>query len=398
MIRPLFYNNLSRCKGLVILDMGSMSGGWKTADMETLYMNGLKTLTNLRSVGLSYDCTDNILQLLTRVSPGIENIDLSNSRMITNQSVDWLLKFKQLKSVQLYRTSVTLEGYSNLLLYAPNLTDVGRYDEIGRALEYLDEWNPGKTEFKLTKFVTSYATTKHLQLLCEKCPEIDTISIFHNIMLIDLMYLIGIDKLTVLKMLSCDFFGDRLRDVLQVKGCNLTHLHLEHVDEIDVNALMYISQFCPDLKTFTIYNCELIESTSIHLNRPAIPPFMNLEKFVFAAQGKRRHLEFILQNALKIKYISMGTQAPTCDALFNTILSINPLEHLEELRIINSEHLTISTAYKMTNSCPNLKVLKELEGWTTIKESEIQAFKLYIQARNFDIDITPWRKMKQIRD
>lgn len=372
-----------------------MSGGWKTEDVEHFYINGLNTMTNLRAVTLAYDCTDNILDMLAMTAPLIEHIDVSNSKMITDRSIDRLLRFMNLKTVQLHRTSVTMEGYSTLLLYSQELTDIGKYDEIGRVLEYLDEWNPQKKTYKLKKFISTYVTSKHLQLLSEKCPDIDTVSIFHNVMLIDLMLLIGINKLSTLKLLSCDFFGDRVRDVLQVKGCNLTYLHLEHVDQIDLNALMYISQYCPDLKYLSLYNCQLLDSTSVYIRKPTIPPFMNLERLTFAAQGSRKHLEFLLKDAYKIKYISLGTQAPTCDQLFSNILGCNPLQYLEEMRIIHSDQLTITTAYKLVNNCPKLKLLKELESWSTVKESELDAFKLYVKTRNLDLDITPWRKIDE---
>uniref|UniRef100_A0A336MLX6 CSON014088 protein n=1 Tax=Culicoides sonorensis TaxID=179676 RepID=A0A336MLX6_CULSO len=383
------------CTGLIILDMGSMSGGWKTEEVEHYYINGLNTMTNLRSVTLAYDCTDRILDMLAMTAPHIQHIDVSNSKYITDVSVDRLLRFKNLQSVQLHRTSITLEGYANLLLYGEELTDIGKYDEIGRVLEYIDEWYPHKKTFKLKKFITTYATSRHLQILCEKCPDIDTVSIFHNVMLIDLMLLIGINKLSTLKFLSCDFFADRIKDILEVKGCNLTHLHLEHVDQIDHNALMYISQYCPDLKTLSFYNCQLLDSTSVYIRKPSIPPFMNLERLTFAAQGSQKHLDFLLRNALKIKYISLGTQAPTCDQLFNNILSTNPLQYLEEMRIIHSDQLTITTAYKLVNNCPNLKYLKELEGWAMVKECELEGFKKYIKLRNLDLDITPWRKIEE---
>lgn len=391
-LKQTYFFSFHSCTGLIILDMGSMSGGWKTEDVEHFYINGLNTMTNLRAVTLAYDCTDNILDLLAVTAPLIQHIDVSNSKLITDRSIDRLLRFKHLQSVQMDRTSVTMEGYSTLLLYAEELTDLGKNDDIGRLLEYLDEWNPVKKTFKLQKFVTTYATSKHLKLLCEKCPDIDTVSVFHNVMLIDLMLLIGINKLSTLKLLSCDFFGDRIRDILEVKGCNLTHLHLEHVDEIDLNALIYISQYCPDLKNLSLYNCQLLDSTSVYFRKPMIPPFMNLERLTFAAQGSRKHLEFLLKDAYKIKYISLGTQAPTCDQLFSNILGCNPLQFLEEMRIIHSEELTITTAYKLVNNCPNLRCLKELEGWVSVKECELDGFKQYIKTRNLDLDITPWRK------
>lgn len=391
MIRHLFYNKLSALTGLEYLNLGSLSGGWKTCDMEPTVLNGIVSMKNLQYFCLNYDCTNNILLALLDSCPKLTTIDITSSKSINNDSVNLLLRFKHLKCVQLYRTSISIEGYVKLLLGLPHLEDVGRYDEIGRCLEYIVDNYPDKQKFALRKFSSRFVTTRFLQILAENCPDIYYVSLFHNVLLCDLVMLVGINNLTDLRLLSCDFFADQVRNVLAVKGCNLTHLHLEHVDEIDMNALMYISQFCPDLKALTFYNCEMIPSTSMFIKKPAIPPFMNIERLTLIAQCDARHLEFLLSSCFKIKYIKIGTMVPTDDVLFEKVLTVNPMVYLEELSISCSAGLSITSVYKLAESCPNLSVLNELEGWELIEEMELETFRLFIDTNNFNLNISSKR-------
>ncbi|XP_031627935.1 uncharacterized protein LOC116343820 isoform X1 [Contarinia nasturtii] len=386
-LQQIFYMRLKDMKGLEFLNLGSLTGGWKTDDMEPTIMLGLDNMSNLQYLSINYDCTDNLLLKLIEKCPRLTCLDLSSSKAVNDDSVNLLVRIPSLRFVNLHRTSVTMEGYIKLLLGLKKIEDIGPFDEIGRCLEYIADNYHDFKGFALKKFCSRYVTTRFLQIISEYCPEMQHVSIFFNMLICDLTALIGINKLSILHLLSCDFFSDQIRDVLAVKGCNLTHLHLEHVDQIDMNALMYISQYCPDLQVFTIYNCEMIESTSLYLQKPSIPPFMNLEKLTVIAQCDRRHLEFLWSTCLQIKVIKCGMMVPTTDELFEYILSRNPMEHLEELSILRSDGLTIGMAYKFVEICPKLTQLNELEGWSLIKEDELQLFKTFIKTNNLELNI-----------
>lgn len=386
-LQQTFFLRLKDLKGLEFLNLGSLTGGWKADEMEPTIMLGLNNMQNLQYLSLNYDCTNNLLLKLIEKCPRLTCLDLASSKAVTNDSVNLLLRMPSLRYVNLHRTSVSLEGYVKLLLGLKKLEDIGQFDEIGRCLEFIVDHYPDVSEFNLKKFSSRYVTTRFLQIISDYCPEMKFVSIFFNMLICDLTAVIGIDNLSILHLLSCDFFSDQVRDVLAVKGCNLTHLHLEHVDQIDMNALMYISQYCPDLQVFTIYNCEMIESTSLYLQKPAIPPFMNLEKLTVVAQCDARHLEFLWSTCLRIKTIKCGMMVPTTDQLFERVLSRNPMEHLEELSILKSDGLTIGMAYKFAEICPKLSYLNELEGWNLIKEDEIQIFKTFIKTNNLDLNL-----------
>lgn len=361
--------------------------------MEGSLANSLECMQHLTHLNLNYDCTDAILETLVKHCPKLISLDIANSKCVTNESVyNLIIELKELRVIQLYRSSVTMEGYINLLLHLPELLDIGRYDELGKCLEYIDEYHPTYSNFKLEYFSSNHATTKQIQILCEKFPNINSVSLFHNILFLDLMAVIGINKLRILKLRSCDFFSDQIKDVLQVKGCNITELCLEHVDQLDMNALIYISQFCTELQTLCIINCNLIQSTSIHYRYFQLPPFTSLKNLTLIGTCTITHLEWILVNVHNVTMIHLGSLIPTTDELFEKVFLKNELEHLEELRILHSDDLTVKTLYALLNNCPNLSRLYEIESWSRILPFQIDEVKAFIKRHNFDIDLTSYRK------
>lgn len=387
-LQQMCFRNLHLMTGLKSLNLGSLSGGWRTNNMQILILDGLKNMSNLRYLDLHYDCTDEILLALIEFCPELIGIDVSLSKYINNDSINLICRLVKLKSVKLHQTAVTNEGYMKLLLKLPHLQDVGRYDEIGCCLKAIIDYYPSVSEFGLCKFSSRFVLTEHLNILSRYCPNMQYLSIFHNPFHCDLTALMGINRMSSLHLLSCDFFSHQIRDILLVKGCNLTHLNLEHVDEIDMNALMYISQNCPDLEVLIIYNCVLVESTSLYMSKPIIPPFMNLKNLTLVVHDcMRGHLEFLLSTCFHIQRIRFGSNVPTSDYFISNVLHVNPMQHLEELSIMRSEQLTIATAYKLAELCPKLAILNELDNWAFVTPSDICKFKRFIRVNNIDLDV-----------
>lgn len=392
MMRSVFYSKLHMLTGLEYLNLGSLSGGWKTADMEESIMQSLKQLHNLKYLIINYDCTDNILRCIAKNCTKIRKLDVSCSKCITNESINILSKLRELISIQLYHTFVTWEGYVNLLINCHNLEDIGRCDEIGKVLEFIHINCPEACPLNLKVYVSRYATSYHLQLAVEMCPLISSMTVFHNTLQSDVMVLIGLKDLCDLKLLSCDFYADQIKQVLQVKGCNLLRLHLEHVDQIDLNALMYISQMCPLLETLTFYNCTLIQHTSLYTKSLEILPFRNLKKLTCVSTFSDEQLLFLLTNCLNVEFIQIGTAVQLTDEFMLSILIKNPLIYLKELRIMQSDFLTILSAERLIQSCMSLQILVELESWTLLTESDREYIRTYIKLNNYNVDISPIRR------
>ncbi|CAK1603210.1 unnamed protein product [Parnassius mnemosyne] len=392
MIRSVFYSKLHMLTGLVYLNLGSLSGGWKTADMEGAIIESLKELHCLKYLSINYDCTDNILICIVKNCPLIEKLDVSSSKCISNESIDIICNLRKLRSVQLYRTSITWSGFANLLLNCDNLEDVGRCDEIGRVLEFIRKMEIGLKQLKLKTYVSRYATDNHLQLAVQMCPFIRSMTVFHNTLQSDLMVLIGLEHLCDLKLLSCDFYADQIKQVLQVKGCNIINLHLEHVDQIDLNALMYISQMCPLLENLTLYNCTLIQHTSLYTRKLEILPFRNLKRLTCVSTCTDEQLLFLLTNCLNVEFIHIGTAVQFTDDFMFKILDKNPLIHLRELRIMQSDFMTVTSVERIIQSCMNLEILVELESWTLLTDTDREFIRNFIKINNFNVDTSPIRR------
>lgn len=272
------------------------------------------------------------------------------------------------------------------------LEDIGRCDEIGKVLEFIHNNCPESCPLNLKIYVSRYATSYHLQLAVEMCPSICSMTVFHNTLQSDLMVLIGLKDLCDLKLLSCDFYADQIKQVLQVKGCNLLKLHLEHVDQIDLNALMYISQMCPLLETLTFYNCTLIQHTSLYTKTLEILPFRNLKKLTCVSTFSDEQLLFLLTNCLNVEFIQIGTAVQLTDEFMLKILDKNPLIYLKELRIMQSDFLTILSAERLIQSCMSLEILVELESWSLLTESDREYIRTYIKVNNYNVDTSPIRR------
>ncbi|CAB3231102.1 unnamed protein product [Arctia plantaginis] len=392
MLRSVFYTNLHTLTGLVYLNLGSLSGGWKTADMEEAVVKSLKELHLLKYLIINYDCTDTVLRCIVENCKLLEKLDVSSSKCITDESVDIICKIKKLKGIQLYRTFVSLMGFVNLLINCKYLEDIGRCDDIGRVLECIDANSSERTTLNLRTFVSRYATFNQLQLAVQICPFIRNMTVFHKTLDTDLMSLIGLQDLQELKLLSCDFYADQVKQVLQIKGSNLVSLHLEHVDQIDLNALMYISQMCPFLESLTLYNCTLIKHTSLYTKKLEIQPFRNLKKLTCVSTCTDDQLIFILSNCLNVEYIHLGTAIQLTDDFIFKILDKNPLIYLKELRIMQSDFLTMTSIERIIQSCMSLELLVELESWTLLTDNDREYLKNYIKVNNYNVSTSSSRR------
>lgn len=385
-MRVIFYANLKLMTGMRRLNIGSMSGGWKTLEMEASLLKSLGQMKNLQHLVLMYDATDNLIKLLSEVCPKIESVDFSCSKLITNESMDKLILLKSLRSVFVQRTGVTMEGHIKMLLNLRHLEDLGHYDELGRCLEYIDNYHENRKDLKLKTFITNYATTEHIEAMSRNCPEMHKVAIFCNNTLLDLISLVGVNNLGDLKLRACDYYTDQVHQLIKVKGCNITHLHLEHVDEVDLNALVNISQYCPELRELVLYNCDLTDNHSLVQKTCEEPPFASLERLTLAVQCDYWHLEFLLSAAKNIRYIHLGTKVPVTDDFVARLLKKNPLSELEQLRVMFSDQLTIASAYHLVESCDQLTRLSELECWERVSAKDLLEFGQYIEGHNYELD------------
>lgn len=389
-MRYVLYKNLVKMTGLEVLNLGSCTGGWRTSEHDKLIHRGIMGMKNLRSLCLCFDCTDNVIQILGDNCSNLQSLDVTSSGSVTDRSIPSLLKCSKLQELQLHRTSVSQVGYAQLLIGLDKLQDIGRCDEIGNVIRYIHLNYPNISNFGLKKFQTRDLTTENLRLLVVMCPQIESISLFHDEQFSDLTVLTALNSLKDLKLLSCNFYTDYLKQLLEIKGCNLTSLHLEHVEEIDLNALVSLSKYCPRIKNLVLYNCDFLDQAAPNRNnRYTVKPFECLERIFWVVDCAKTHLEFLLMHAINIRFVHLGSSTGITHSSITRILAANPMRKLEELRILYSSDMSLRTIELLMGSCPNLRILSELESWQGLSADELKAFRESVVCNNFDLDVRP---------
>ncbi|XP_056641067.1 uncharacterized protein LOC130447987 [Diorhabda sublineata] len=387
-MRYLLYKKLHKLTGLENLYIGSCLGGWRTSEFDRCLLDSISQMKHLKSLCLCFDGTDFTVQTVGENCLQIQCLDLTSSIAVTDRCIPFLLKCVNLKELQLHRTSVTTEGLAQLIVGLPKLQDLGRCDDFGNVIKHLHHKYPNEGPFALKKIQTRDITTENLRLLVWMFPKIEYVSLFHDVQISDLTVLISLDHLKDLKLLSCAFYSDYLQQLLEIRGTNITSLHLEHVEELDFKVLVDISQYCPKLKNLVCYNCDF-RNSPIPNQKFKVHPFLNLERIFWVVDSAVSHLEFILNHAYHIKYIHLGSSNGITHSSIVNILTVNSMKKLEELRVLYSSDMNMRTVELLLASCTNLKVLSELESWQGININELETFKKYIITNNFDLDIRP---------
>lgn len=391
-MRHVLYNNLNNMTGLEVLDLGSGSAGWRTSDIEKLIINGVSNMSNLLSFTLCFDCTDNIIAAVGHNCTKLRTIDVTASRSVTDRSINLLLKCHHLREVKLFHTSVTNNGYVDLLLGLPWLENIGRCDEIGEILEIIDtnkKDNNTKPYFYLKAFESRNIVADDLFLLIDFCPYITSISVMCNEKIEDLTVLAMMENLVELKLLSCSFYADGVGVLLNLTNSRITSLHFEHVDEIDKSALIYISQCCPKLKNLTFYNCDFLDHSSVQFTKLLIPPFKYLQRIKCVADCASAHLEFLLSHCIDIRFIQLGSSTGIDDTTMRRVFNQNRMPKLEELKILYSGGLSMQTVRLLMKNCENLRRLSELESWHDITAEELEIFRKELKINNINLDTSP---------
>ncbi|XP_023336236.1 uncharacterized protein LOC111707368 [Eurytemora carolleeae] len=229
---------------------------------------------------------------------------------------------------------------------------------------------------------------EHLELFVRFCPGAKHVNLYVDE---DGHLLTPLTRLTCLqelKLLACNFYSDRVDRLLRERGCELTLLHLEHVDQLDMSALCIIAETCPLLRKLVFFSCDFVENFGNSENNRefSTAPFLHLESMVCVSESAPNVIEFLLIHALNLQYVQFGSTAWFNDAIVGNVLSRNALKKVEEIRILRSYELSMQAVRSLINECPNLKVLAEMDGWEGIAESELRELRAEIKQKNWDLD------------
>jgi len=245
-LRDGIYRGLDQLTGLETLNLGSGSGPGSTSGTsgteiirKRVFMS-FKFLQNLTSLSFTNECQNETLAVVGQNCRLLSHLDIAGSQSVTDQGASWLLGCKELTILDLYQTAISIEGYAQLLLALPRLNSVGRCGAFGQILEYLATYNRDQIQLSIKYFHSGDVSYEQLRLLTIMCPKLTHVSLYVDEDAGNLLEpLTSLKELSEVKLLACNFYTDKVDELLKGKGNQLTLLHLEHIDELDMNAVLH---------------------------------------------------------------------------------------------------------------------------------------------------------------
>lgn len=134
-----------------------------------LLVERIQILTHLRGFHFHVGCTTEILIELSKYCPRLSSISVNDSRGVDDKCVRHLLKLRRLLTLNLANTSVSRNGYKEILSGLPEIQNVTWPRPIDPVLRNLRTNLPSVTTF--------IGNISYAQLLVRKCPNITELTI-----------------------------------------------------------------------------------------------------------------------------------------------------------------------------------------------------------------------------
>lgn len=354
-IRLVFDENYPKMTGLVSLNLTMDRDIWHVPDYEDKILAGIKNMKNLRHVSIQYYCTDNIVKAISINCLQIQSIVLTSSSSVSNRSVKYLLKCKQLQKLHLTNTEISEKGYARLISHLPNLQNIGGCGNIKRIVRFLN-----KRPYNQIKKIQAYKMKpKTLGLLVKYFPQLECLGmcIMKNNPKLDFNKIIHLRCLKELNIFCLSTLPPSFNQALKIMGPGLEHFHLEYCQSISIDFIVEIGNFCMNLSSLVLYN---INSVDGHIPVIESEPhaFTKLKRLVYNIYYNCENpCKLILTKAININYVNLvWYNVLNCSSLKN-ILRINPMIFLTELRVCSTYDMEMEVAQMVLDGCPQLKVL-----------------------------------------
>eukprot|EP00092_Neocalanus_flemingeri_P000342 GFUD01000364.1.p1 GENE.GFUD01000364.1~~GFUD01000364.1.p1 ORF type:complete len:610 (-),score=204.58 GFUD01000364.1:119-1900(-) len=411
-LRNKLYSHLPEMENLTVLNLGSGSGGSVTEAFEDRFIAGVTVLKKLNLFTLRYDCTDNILKVLSATCGGtLRTLDLERSRKVTDDSIQHIVLFTNLVSLGIFNTALSTRGQAQLLKGLKMLKILPRGDFLCEALEYLEEEEAEVLEnlqLGIQGFWASeeyyFHSSDQLLLVAKICPCIETMLFMFNKEEAKFQDITAFSCLQEFDIWGGDFYSDELYVSLEQVGPQLTKLNLVHIEELDKRAIVMLSQSCNNLKVLGFYNCGFREPNRVQEERneedeafvaldrmtrrqedQMMMQWLDVEKLNITSEIGPQLLVFLVSMCLNLTHLSLGMNTSISDLVLQAILSANSLQHLQHFKCAQTSHLTMKSVDLLLLHCHHLTACLSLEYWEGINDTERERFRDHVRRNNMKL-------------
>ena len=342
--------------------------------------NNIHYLPNLLVVEVPSKCSDVIIEEISNHCPNVETLIVKHSEEVTDQSVPYLQKLKKLVNLNVKSTGMSTEGYRRVLEARPCI------DNINWDQSFITELLDGMTPEILNNKIKITCELNSPRVLVDKCPNVRTLTIgvSHTT---ELYPLTELKELKQLSIKGGHFHIGQENDIFEENGKNLESLRLQSVHLCCIDSII---RYCVSLKTLKIEWCNIWEIENTEL-LSEMPHFISLRELTLENNTGGRSYCQLLRNYVNLKGLIIinrrNFQSYFNHEYFENALRGGCFKSLEDFQYENCNYLTIRTARKLIEKCPNLTFLSTLSTWGRVTQDDIATLKEEIKLKNYDIEV-----------
>jgi hypothetical protein len=345
----------------------------ESIDYMQLFVERIPILRHLQEFRFSVGCTREVIVELSKSCPRLKKLSVRGSLRVDDMCVERILNLKQICSLNVSDTSVSVDGYAILLAGLPKLQDVVWSDPIDPVLTNIRPYLS-----LVRKFV---GTVSAAGLIVWMCPNVRKLIL--SFLIDDISDLGQLHKVVVLSIRNSSFTVIKLDIVFVPLGMTLLILELREVLNVNID---YLINHCLVLKKLRINCCEIVCEAGFYSDSPH---FRNLHELRLIQNSGPFDFCSVLPHYVNLKSFHAVRTTQINDTLIRGIVCDGIFRNLTVFIIDQCGEMDIETAFIILHNCHSLSKLGNLTSWPGITEAELFSFSDFIRRSNISLTVCP---------
>ncbi|XP_045775012.1 uncharacterized protein LOC123873946 [Maniola jurtina] len=364
----------------------NLKGVWVKDEQLSLLYQIIKNLTHLTALNIPYIANDEVLKFIGENNRVLKLLDVSGETDITEIGLDAMLSGNPQLTQGLTVVNIGTYGEENidhtdvalLIRKLPNLTNLGSYSFVGKALFYVyNNECPPNFKTKLQYIHDIQTNVRTMKAITALCPMIETIYLEEP----DQGVLQMVKDLHVLNKIKLNKFQcHELHQLLDKIGYKIVTLMLSGAR--GSFNFTRIAETCQNLESLEFYSIQ----TATHEEEV---PFNKLEHIeIIEGNLSPSCLRYLMTGSPKLKKLIIGDEVKLDDQDMARMLRRYRFDNLEAVWFPNAPRLTVETVELLMETCPKLQSLGELSGWRYTPD-DMMLMRAIIASTNTDLILSP---------
>jgi hypothetical protein len=345
-----------------------------SAKVSQCVFSNLQTLRRLQEFTFHCSCTTDIVIELGKHCILLRLLDVTKSRLVTDECVGYLMNLQNLEKLHVSGTSISGTYYSLLLSSLPRIQNITWWSSVDIILQNI-------TKECLPSVNHLCGVVSETSLVKKLCPQIR-----HLLVLLGTDSSLGIIHLTevvTLELIDCDYTIGKIRILFENMGFRLTHLDIFLVENINISEII---KCCSVLMTLICRYCGIILPENL-IFPPELPHFKSVKKITLLNNSDLRTFHKYLHHYVNLEVLVAECFRELDNVTVSAILNAGGFRKLSDIVLVFCGYLTLQTAMLLIEKCDNLRRLGNLNAWYGVSVDGQNSLFDFVKVNNLTLTV-----------